>query len=371
MDFNRITLAELRERQSAKWRTYGPDVLPAWIAETDVELAPPIKTALQEAIARGDTGYSHLSFLEGAVAGWLTATYGRPVTADDVIGAPDVMVGIAETLRIVSEPGGGVVINPPVYPPFFHVIPTVGRRVVEVPLQNGELDLDGLRGAFAAGARTYLLCSPHNPTGAVWTGETLAEVAGLAAEFDVTVLADEVHGPLALPGAQFVPYATVARDAISFTSASKAWNLAGLKCAAIVTSERYRGIRDRLPSELHWQVSNLGAIAMIAALRDGQEWLNEFLLHLDRNRALLGELLADKLPEIGYHPPAASYLAWLDCRALNIGPDPAATFLDRGDMALSCGPDFGAQGAGFARLNIGTTEGLLTEAVERMARSIR
>jgi cystathionine beta-lyase len=178
MDFNRITLAELRERQSAKWRTYGPDVLPAWIAETDVELAPPIQAALQEAIARGDTGYSHLPFLEGAVAGWLEATYGKPVEPADVIGVPDVMVGIAETMRLVSEPGSGVVINPPVYPPFFHVIPTVGRTVVEVPLQDGELDLVGLRGAFAAGARTYLLCNPHNPTGAVWPAQTLAGLPG-------------------------------------------------------------------------------------------------------------------------------------------------------------------------------------------------
>lgn len=371
MDFDRITLTELRERQSAKWRTYGPDVLPVWIAEADVELAPPIRTALQEAIARGDTGYSHLPDLEAAVAGWLQATYGWPVDPADVIGVPDVMVGIAETLRLVSEPGGGVVINPPVYPPFFHVIRAVGRQVVEVPLHEGELDLDGLRAAFAAGARTYLLCSPHNPTGAVWSAETLTAVAGLAAEFDVTVLTDEVHGPLTMPGATFVPYATVATDAITFTSASKAWNLAGLKCASIVISERYRGVRDRLPADLHWQVSNLGVTAMIAALADGQEWLAEFLAHLDRNRVLLGELLADKLPEIGYRPPAASFLTWLDCRALQIGSNPAAVFLDRGNVALSAGPDFGAQGAGFARLNIGTTETLLTEAVERMARSIR
>ncbi|HEX3813333.1 MAG TPA: aminotransferase class I/II-fold pyridoxal phosphate-dependent enzyme [Mycobacteriales bacterium] len=376
MDFDAPTLAELRSRRSAKWRTYPPDVLPVWVAETDVRLADPIRQALHAAIDRDDTGYSHLDELRETVVDWLADKQGWKVGFDDVLGAPDVMVGIAEVLRAVTEPGDPVVLNPPVYPPFFATINAIGRRVVEVPLLSADgdwaLDLDGLRDAFAAGARTYLMCSPHNPVGAVWPAETLAEVARLAERYGVTVLADEIHAPLTLTGARHTPYATVpgaAEHCVVLTSASKAWNLAGLKCAVAVTaSERMRSALRQIPNDLHWQVSHLGSIAMVAALRDGQPWLDELLPHLDRNRTLLAELLAKALPEVGYQPPQASYLGWLDCRALDLGPDPAAAFLDRGRVALTAGSAFGAPGAGHVRLNLGTTREVLTEAVDRMSR---
>jgi cystathionine beta-lyase len=250
--------------------------------------------------------------------------------------------------------------------------------VVEVPLLSDpggwSLDVDGLERAFAGGARAYLLCSPHNPVGAVWPADILAAVARLAARYDVTVLADEIHAPLTLPGADHTPYPLVSSEAadqsVLLTSASKAWNLAGLKCAvAVAGSPRMRAALDRTDPHLRWGVGHLGALAMIAALRDGSEWLDGLLAHLDRNRALLGKLLAEHLPGVGYQPPQASYLTWLDCRALDLGPDPAAAFL-RSGVALSSGPDFGPPGEGFARLNIATTEALVEEAVRRMARAV-
>lgn len=376
-DFDTLRLADLRQRRSAKWREYG-DALPVWIAESDVPLAEPVARVLHEAVDRGDTGYAHPDELRETVVGWIGRVYDWRIATDDVLVLPDVMTGVAEVLRVVTGPGDGVVINTPVYPPFAATVAQVGRRVVEVPLISDpggwSLDVDGLERAFACGARAYLLCSPHNPVGAVWPADVLAAVARLAARYDVTVLADEIHAPLTLPGADHTPYPLVSSDAadqsVLLTSASKAWNLAGLKCAvAVAGSPRMRAALDRTDPHLRWGVGHLGALAMIAALRDGSEWLDGLLAHLDRNRALLGKLLADHLPGVGYQPPQASYLTWLDCRALGLGPDPAAAFL-RSGVALSSGPDFGPPGEGFARLNIATTEALVEEAVRRMARAV-
>ncbi len=377
-DFDAPRLADLRQRRSAKWRQYGDDVLPAWIAESDVPLAEPVARALHEAVDRGDTGYAHPAELRDTVVDWIGRVYGWRIAPDDVLVLPDVMTGVAEVLRVVTAPGDGVVINTPVYPPFAATVAQVGRRVVEVPLISGadgwSLDVDGLERAFADGARAFLLCSPHNPVGAVWPADVLADVARRAARYDVTVLADEIHAPLTLPGADHTPYPLVSPEAagqsVLLTSASKAWNLAGLKCAvAIAGSPRMRAALERTDPHLQWSVGHLGALAMIAALRDGAEWLDGLLAHLDRNRALLGKLLGDHLPGVGYRPPQASYLTWLDCRALGLGPDPAAAFL-RAGVALSSGPDFGSPGEGFARLNIATTETLLEGAVRRMARAV-
>jgi cystathionine beta-lyase len=377
-DFDAPRLVDLRQRRSAKWREYDGDVLPVWIAESDVPLAEPVARALHEAVDRGDTGYAHPDELRETVIAWIGRVYGWRIADDDVLVLPDVMTGVAEVLRVVTGPGDGVVINPPVYPPFAATVTQVGRRVVEVPLTPGadgwSLDVDGLERAFAAGARAYLLCSPHNPVGAVWPADVLADVARLAARYDVTVLADEIHAPLTLPGADHTPYPLVSPEAaghsVLLTSASKAWNLAGLKCAAAVAgSLRMRDALDRTDPHLRWGVGHLGALAMIAALRDGSDWLNALLAHLDRNRALLAKLLADHLPGVGYRPPQASYLTWLDCRTLGLGPDPAAAFL-RSGVALSSGHGFGPPGEGFARLNIATTGALVEEAVRRMARAV-
>jgi cystathionine beta-lyase len=301
------------------------------------------------------------------------------VDPEQVALVPDLMVGVAEILRTSTSPGDPVVINPPVYPPFFDTLAEVGRSAVEVPLARDpsgwRLDLDALEAAFRAGARAYLLCSPHNPTGSVWPAADLARIAELAARYRVLVLADEIHAPLTLPGATHVPYLTVdgaAPNAVLLSSASKAWNLAGLKCAVAVTgSDRMRSALDRLPKEVPYRAGILGVLAAVAAFRDGGAWLDALLAHLDRNRRLLADLLTGSLPEIGYRAPQASFLAWLDCTTLGLGDDPARAFRKHGRVALSRGLDFGRQGAGYARLNIGTSAELLAEAVRRMATAVR
>jgi cysteine-S-conjugate beta-lyase len=332
------------------------------------------------AIARDDTGYPNRGRIGEAVAGFAASRFGWEVDPARVRIVADVMSGVAEILRVLTEPDDGVVVSPPVYAPFFSVTREVGRRVVEVPLvgEDGRrLDLDGLERAFAGGARVYLLCNPHNPTGRSYPRDDLEAVASLAARHGVTVIADEVHAPMTLPGATHIPYLKLgeaaAEHCVTITSASKAFNIPGLKCAVIVTAPGHTDdvLAEGLPAHLVYHVGHLGVLASIAAFEHGEEWLDALIRHLDRNRRLLAELLADRLPAVRYLPPEAGYLAWLDCRELGLGDDPAAAFLERGKVALTPGPAFGTEGCGFARLNIGTSSALLEEAVRRMASSVR
>lgn len=378
--FDGVDWAALSGRRSMKWQHFPPDVLPAWVAEMDFPLARPVTAALHDAIDRNDTGYASFGGFAEAVAAFVADRLAWTVDPAHISAVPDVMAGVSESLRLLTEPGAGVVVNTPVYPPFFTTIADIGRRVVEAPLARAGaaylLDLDGLERAFASDAvQAYLLCSPHNPTGVVFARGELEAVAALARRYDVAVVADEIHAPLTLPGATFTAYlslgAQVAPRAASLVSASKAFNLAGLKCAALVTADpEVLALTGRIPAEVRYRTGLLGVLAGIAAFREGAPWLDDVLGHLEGNRRLLGSLLADRLPEARWVPPQASYLAWLDLSAYGLGPDPSATLLQRGRVALSPGPDFGPLGAGFARLNFATSQGLLTEAVDRMAAAV-
>jgi cystathionine beta-lyase len=373
--FEALSLDELRRRRSEKWRRYPEDVLPAWVAEMDFPLPPPVRAALLEAVERDDCGYANAGELPEVFARFAAERWDWRVDPARVHVVPDVMTGVAEVLRALTEPGAPVVVNPPVYPPFFNVTREIGRRVVEVPLAaDRHLDLDGIERALAAGARAILLCNPHNPTGTVFTEDELAGVAALAARHGALVVSDEVHAPLTLPGAAHRPFLALsggaAETGLAVVSASKAWNVAGLKCALVVAgSERMEREYARVPQHVRYHTGHLGVLASIAAYRDGADWLAGLLRQLDANRRRLAGLLAEQLPGVRYEPPQAGYLAWLDCRALDLGDDPAEAFLERGRVALTPGPPFGEAGKGFARLNFGTSSGLLAEAVRRMALS--
>lgn len=372
-------LADLAERKSLKWRAYPPDVLPAWVAEMDFTLAEPISEAVRAALAAGDTGYPHVGELGEAFASFAADRFGWTPRADWVFAVPDVMTGIVEVLLATTPHGSAVVINPPVYGPFFFRLGFIGRRLVEAPLRrlddgSYDLDIEAIDAALAQpGVSAYLLCSPHNPVGAVWTADQLRAVADLCLRRDVLLLVDEIHGPLVLPGARFVPFGSIGHPmterAFVFSSASKGWNTAGLKCGlAVAGSAQTAALLDE-----RWDAllcSHLGLLGSVAAFRRGRPWLDAVVAQLDENRALLARLLRERLPGVGYVPGAATFLAWLDCRALGLGDEPAAAFLDRGKVALSPGPQFGAQGAGFARLNIGTSPELIAEAVRRMAAAV-
>lgn len=375
---SQLTLDQLRQRTSMKWRCYPADVLPLWVAEMDVPVAEPIARALTDAIALGDTGYPAGTVYAEAVAEFAAGRWGWKVDIDRTAIVPDVMLGIVEVLKLITSPGDAVVVNSPVYTPFYLFVEHMDRVVVESPLNaDYRIDLDSLGEAFervTAGGRqaAYLLCSPHNPTGTVHTRDELTAVASLAAQHGVRVVVDEIHAPVVHPEATHIPYLSLpgSEDAFVLLSATKAWNLAGLKAALAVAGSEAAADLARIPEEVSHGPSHLGVIAHSAGLRAGVDWLDAVLAGLDHNRWLLGELLAKHLPEVRYQPPAGTCLAWLDCRALGLGDDPAVMFLESGRVALSSGPAFGTGGAGYVRLNLATSPDILTEAVRRMASSV-
>ena len=389
-----LSLGELRQRTSMKWRRFGPDVLPLWVAEMDVRLAPAVAASLHRAVDIGDTGYPVGTEYPEALQAFAKKRWewdGVPV--DRAASVPDVMMGIVQVLRLVTDPGDPVIVNPPVYPPFYAFVGHDSRQVMEAPLGSDlRLDLNTLESAFQrarAGAKNvaYLISNPHNPTGVVHRREELVGVAALARRYGVRVVSDEIHAPLVLAGARFTPYLSVpgAEDAFALTSASKGWNLAGLKAALALAGPDAAGDLARLPEEVSHGPSHLGVIAHTAALRGGEEWLDALLAGLESNRALLAELVAERLPGVRVHIPEGTYLAWLDCRALGIssppasGPrfvvsdlaGPAKMFLERARVALSSGHVFGSGGEGFVRLNFATSQAILTEAVGRMGTAVR
>jgi cystathionine beta-lyase len=384
-----LPIERLRARTSMKWRAYPDDVLPLWVAEMDVPLAPPVAAALHAAIDAGDTGYPVGTSYALAVRDYAARHWDWPdLDVDRTAIVPDVMMGVAETIRLVTSPGDPVVVCAPVYPPFFAFTRSAGRTVIEAPLgADGRIDLDALDRALAAaramsGRPALLLSNPHNPTGVAHTRAELEAVAAAAARHQVRVISDEIHAPLVLPGARFTPYLSVqgAGDAFALISASKAWNLAGLKAALLIAGPDAVADLRRLPEEVSHGPSHLGVIAHTAAFRDGQPWLASLLAGLAANRELLGELLDEHLPQVRYRPPEATYLAWLDCRALGLHDEdadagdhvvselagPARMFLDRARVALSSGHVFGQGGAGFVRLNFATSPAILREAIQRM-----
>lgn len=369
-----IPIESLRGRTSAKWARYPADVLPAWVAEMDFPLALPVRTSLVEAVERGDCGYSWPEGLElaEAFAAFAEDRMGWDVDPAGVHPAPDVVAAIRAVLGEIARPGDPVVINTPVYHPFFAVIEEAGCDLVEAPLAKGRLDPEAIERCFTEGAVALILCSPHNPTGGVPSREELVTIAAAAARHGAWVLADEIHAPLTLPDGAHTPFLTVSEEAqahgIAFCSASKAFNIAGLGCAQMITaSDRAADVIAGLPHGAT-HCDQLGAIASVAAFRDGGPWLDDVLAVLEFNRRLLSELLDQHLPDAGYREPGAGYLAWLDLRKLGLGDDPSEQLLESGRVALSPGPVFGPQGTGFARLNFGTSPALLEEIVERMAR---
>jgi len=375
-----------RTRTSEKYTVYDADVLPMFVAEMDCALAEPVRDALVRAVTDGDTGYvGHGRALPEAFADFAADRWDWAVDPDLVRTTTDVSVAAVETLRRVIEPGDQVVVMPPVYPPFWDYVTEAGGSVTEVPLlapagtadpydttAGWRMDLDGVRQAFAEGARTVLLCNPHNPLGLVHDRQSLVALARLAAEWDAVVVSDEIHAPLVHADATFTPFLDCCPEAatlgVALTSASKAWNTAGTKCALMIgASDRARAWFDGMPVEVVERTGILGYTASVAAFSEGGPWLASLLAELATNRRILAEELGTALPGAGYRQPQASYLAWLDLRALPWGEDPALRLVDEAKVALSNGRDFGRQGIGHARLNFGCSEDTLREGLSRLA----
>jgi cystathionine beta-lyase len=290
----------------------------------------------------------------------------------------DVMQGVYVGISQLSEPGAGVVIQTPVYNPFFGAVRGTGRKIVAAPLAQGaarfELDHDVLRRA-AEGAQVLLLSHPHNPTGRCYDRAELEAIAEIALANDLVVISDEIHADLVLSGARFVPFASlspeVAARTLTLNSASKAFHIAGLRCAVgVFGSDEMKRRFAGVPRHVRGGINILGFEATRAAWLHGGPWLDAVVAHLRGNRDFLARAVAERLPGVVHHPPEATYLAWLDCRALALEPTPFRFFLERAEVALSDGATFGAPGEGFVRLNFATSRAILAEAVERMAKAL-
>jgi cystathionine beta-lyase len=372
-----VPIDQLRQRSSTKWRTYPDDVIPLFVAETDFVPPPTVSATLARAVELGDTGYTPPDpGVARAYAGFAQRRFGWTVDPARIRTTCDVMMGVVEILRSVTSPGDRVIVTPPVYPPFFDCVPEAGAVVERVPLLDTgsawELDLRGIEAAFRGGARAILLCNPHNPTGTPHTRQSLTELAELAARFDAVVVSDEIHAPLTYTRGAFTPFLdaspVAARVGYAVVSASKAFNLAGLKCALMVTADdETTAVVRGLPAEVEWRTGLFGALAAVAAFSpESDPWLDGQLAALDANRRLLAELLAEHVPEARYRVPDAGFLAWVDLSELGWGDNPAVKVLREAKVALHLGPHFGVEGEGHVRINFGCSPDLLREAIARI-----
>jgi cystathionine beta-lyase len=376
--FDALTEDALRAAGGLKWTRYGT-AIGAFVAEMDFGTAPVITRALHETVDAARFRYLTTDAAEAmgrACSAWLARRYGWDVPPVWISPLADVVAGLQAAVERFTPPGSAVVLPTPAYMPFRTVPGALGRQLIEVPMVERDgrrtYDLDAVARAFAAGGRLFVHVNPHNPLGRVFTVEEQLALADVVEAAGARVFSDEIHAPLVHPGAVHRPYASLspvtARHTVTATSASKAWNLPGLKAAQLVLSNA--------EDAAHWAevgamfvhgASTPGVLANTVAYESGGEWLDGVLDYLDGNRRRLAELLAERLPGVRYTPPEGTYLAWLDCRALGLPASAGEFFLERAGVALVDGPECGAPGAGFVRLNFATPRHVLETIVDRMA----
>lgn len=373
---------QLRSRRNAKWLRYPPESLPVWVADMDFGAPPAVQAALGRLVAEQDYGYPQRGASElaersvaEAFSRHQAALYGWAPDPDLVVAVGDLVQALAAAILAFSEPGEGVALQVPAYPPFFAAITQTGRAVVANRMVDGaagwSVDVDTLAHA-GADASILLVCSPQNPTGRAFGPDELRALGRIAVEHDLIVVCDEVHAELIYPGRDHLPMAMVspeiAERTVTITSATKAYNLAGLRCAVMHfgSPELLARFRQRVPEALSGHVNVFGIDATIAAWEQGSSWLEAVRRQLTRNRDRLTEVLAGQ-DRIGYHPPEATYLAWLDLAGLGLAPSPSEFLIDRCGVVPTAGTDFGPGYEQFVRLNFGTSSAIWDEVLERLA----
>lgn len=382
-ELDAITAEYLRSQASVKWSRYGDDAIGAFVAEMDFGTAPCITEALHAAVDAASFGYLPPSLVTAMAEAWSTwqrDRHGWDISPESVFPMPDVIRTMEVAIDFYSRAGSPVILPTPAYMPFLTVPGWHGRAILEVPMAREAdgrlaLDLDGIDRAYAAGGDLLVLCNPYNPVGRVFTREELAGVTEVVDRHGGRVFSDEIHGALTFPGHEHVPYAstsdTAAGHSVTATSASKAWNLPGLKCAQLaITNQRDAEIWSRVGFMASHGAANLGVVAATAAYRDGGPWLDGVLAYLDRNRSALDGFLAEHLPGARWTPPEGTYLAWLDLRDTGAGDHPGPFFAERAKVGLVDGIACGTPGLGHARLNFATPLPVLNELVERMGAAV-
>ncbi|TFV87879.1 aminotransferase class I/II-fold pyridoxal phosphate-dependent enzyme [Blastococcus sp. CT_GayMR20] len=381
LTFDGLTEDALRTGGSLKWTRYG-SAIGAFVAEMDFGTAPVVRRALHDAVDGGRLGYlttEAAADMARACARWQQERYGWTVPAEWITPLADVVAGLQAAIEHFTPPGGAVVLPTPAYMPFLKVPEALGRELIEVPMveRDGRMtyDLHGIARAFAAGGRLFVHVNPHNPLGRVFDVEEQLALAEVVDAAGVRVFSDEIHAPLVHPGAVHRPYASLspltASHTVTATSASKAWNLAGLKAAHLLLSNADDAATWSEAGFLFGHgASTPGVLASTVAYDQGGPWLDGVLTYLDGNRRLLADLLAERLPRVRYRPPEGTYLAWLDCRELGLRETAGTFFLEQAGVALVDGPECGSPGAGHVRLNFATPRPVLTTMVDRMATAV-
>lgn len=370
-----ISDQQLRSRASLKWSNVDPDVLPAWVAEMDVHLAPAIKETLQEALNRDDAGYpGSAEGVSTAFADFARDRWNWTVAPEHVSIHVDAASAAAKLMRHYAGPDRRVLIMPPVYNRFYDWLDVGGVQPVEVPLTDvangGFFDFEGIEAALKDGTRVILLCNPHNPLGRVFSANELSELADLAERYEAVVLSDEIHAPLVYHGVNYSPWMTVSDAArntgIALHTATKSWNFAGLKCGIAVRSGPGPWPEDLDPKTSLTDSGFWGILATEAAFGHSREWLDTVREHFQAQTNRLTDLLTEHLSGVTFHPPEASFLAWLDFRDTGLSEEPADYFLREARVALNPGTRFGAAGEGFVRLNMGTSAERLERIITAM-----
>jgi cystathionine beta-lyase len=371
-------LAKLQARMSEKWRAFDPEILPMPFAVMDYELAQPIKEILTTLINNSDAGYlGKIPELPNALAHFAQLRWQWKVDPSQVKIAPDVGVGVIEIARLLINPGEKILINTPVYYNFYNWIKELRCEVVDAPLKEENLyyslDLMEIEKCYQTGVKLHILCNPHNPVGALYPKNDLQQLAELAKRYNVIILSDEIHAPLVYSEKTFTPFLSVSDTAkevgFAFLSATKAFNIAGLKCAQIVAqSEKNLATLNSIPAAVHSRASLFGAVASAVAYKDCHDWLDAMIRELDSSRYYLKELIEQTNLPIGYRVPDCSYFGWLDLRRANLSGDFAQHFLDKGKIAIAPGNFYGPTGAQFIRINFATSRELIHDAMTRIAK---
>ncbi len=372
---------------SVKWdnldATFGTaDVLPMWVADMDFAAPPAVVEAIRERAAHGVYGYPiRTAEFYQAIGNWMQRRHHWAVQPEWILNIPGVVPGISAVIQAFTQPGDKIIIQPPVYPPFFSCVTQSGRQVVEnTLLQEGDryvIDFDQLTQLAQAGAKLLLLCNPHNPVGRSWTPEELRKLSQICLEYQIILISDEIHGDLIFKGHRHTPVASlspeVSRNTVTLTAPSKTFNIAGLNTAvAIVADENLRKKLQHMLEMLHISGGNLfGILALDAAYRHGEDWLVELLLYLESNADYLVGFLAERVPQIQVRKPECTYLAWLDCRQLGMNVVELKRFFTlEAKVGLNAGYAFGTAGEGFMRLNFGCSRAMLQQGLEQIGQAV-
>ena len=372
---------ERRSTESVKWRLFDKDVLPMWVADMDFVSPAPVIAALKKRVEHGIFGYPMVSNeMKEVVVQRMAERYDWKIEPKDVIFVPGVVPGFNLTCQAFAGAGDSILMQTPVYPPFLEAPVHAYAQRIEVELARTasgryEIDFAALERAIRPDTKVYMLCNPHNPVGRVFERAELEKLAEICLRHDVLICSDEIHSDLIFSGQQHTPIASlsdeIAQHSVTLIAPSKTFNIAGLECSMIICQNPdYRKKLETARRGLLGGVNVLGLTAGISAYREGDAWLKELLVVLERNRDLLVQFMQERLPEIKVYPPEATYLAWLDCHELHVEMDPCEFFLKQARVALNNGKDFGLAGVGFVRFNFGCPTTMVREALEQMEKAV-